>query len=122
MKVTVTDIITELESSDQVYVKLSKEDTEKIFKDMDSTPKNEYNEPDDSFTEGEMQFSFSKDGNLEEILVFPVYTDADSDAMSNGDFINAPNYIYGSKELINFIKNILDFNQKLNNNEITFDF
>ena len=122
MKVTVTDIVTELEDSNQVYVQLSREDTEKIFKDMDSIPKNEYNESDDSFTKGEMQFIFSKDGNLEEILVFPVYEDTDCDAMTNGDFINAPNYIYESKELINFIKSILDFNQKLNNNEITFDF
>ena len=89
MDMKFSDVIDELESCTMVTATLTREETEEIFKRKNRTPMNENIEPDDSYTQGEIQFLFEKDmSDVQEVLVYPVYEYEDS--IVNGDFIPAP--------------------------------
>jgi hypothetical protein len=81
------EVITET-SVNTVCALISRADVYELFKKHNATPKNEAMEPDNNYTEGEIQFNYDKeDGSLFEILVFPIYENDDGDIM-NGDFLN----------------------------------
>jgi len=79
--------IGELDGLDELYYKVSKEKTEAIYKAFSENPINPEGEPDDSYVEGDLQFHFdSESGELQEILLLPVYDDGEG--FADGDFIS----------------------------------
>ncbi len=92
----VSEVVTDLANTNEVYVKISADDLKQIYDDVGEIPVNDEGDEDDSYTEGEIQFVFDKHNHLDEILVFPVYED---DGAVNGDYIDAPNNIWENNEL-----------------------
>ena len=81
------EVITET-SVNTVCALIAKEDVTAIFERHRISPKNDAMEPDNSYTEGEIQFNYDKDDNsLSEVLVFPTYKDEEG-GLTNGDFVN----------------------------------
>ncbi len=100
----VEDVILDFSDSDQVYVSISKEETEKFFKDARVTPKNEYGKEDETYTGGEIQFIFEKDGDkIQEILIFPVYSN-DQGSSNGSSFIDAPDSVWENTNLLNAVR------------------
>ena len=80
MKLTFTEAMTDLTDRDEVYATISKEDLAKLFEDAVEVPSNDDGKKDDSYVSGEVQFIFTKEGELEEILIAPVYETEDQRA------------------------------------------
>ncbi len=90
-KISFTDVM--ITSVITACAYLSKEQVKDIFTECGETPKDMLMENNEDYLEGELQFNFDKDTKrLTEILVFPVY--ASIEGLANGDFINAPDYIW----------------------------
>ncbi len=92
MKLEFTEVMTELSDHDEVYAEISKEDLAKIFKNAKEVPVNDDGKKDDSYVSGEVQFIFSKEGQLNEILIAPVYET--KDGCVNGECISAPEALW----------------------------
>lgn len=106
---TIEDVVTNLDGVDEVYVEISKDITEQLFKSAREIPVNVNGKHDESYVSGELQFIFEKGtGNLIEILLFPVYRSSSSGDFINGDFIDSPDSIYNNDNLISDVKSHLD--------------
>ncbi len=96
MKITYIEVCTDLANTDEVYAKISKEDTKKLYESAGETPINQNGAEDHSYIEGEVQFIFEKDQTLSEILLFPVYEE--DDGFINGDFIPGPEGLWAKED------------------------
>lgn len=97
---------------DTVYIELSKETTKSLFHEVGSAPYNDGDTPDESYVLGELQFEFDKDTIfIKEILLFPVYFDAEEDVYQNGDFVNITNNLEYSEEHLEMILKQLNDNR-----------
>ncbi len=86
------EVMTDLSDRDEVYAEISKEDIAKLFADAGAVAANDDGEKDDSYVSGEVQFFFSKEGELNEILIAPVYET--EDGYVNGESIDAPEALW----------------------------
>ena len=96
MKLTFTEAMTDLTDRDEVYATISKEDLAKLFEDAVEVPSNDDGKKDDSYVSGEVQFIFTKEGELEEILIAPVYET--EDGYANGECISAPDALWNEEK------------------------
>ena len=96
MKLEFTEVMTQLSDLDEVYAEISKEDLAKILKDAKEVPVNDDGKKDDSYVSGEVQFIFSKEGQLNEILIAPVYET--KDGFVNGECISAPEVLWDEEK------------------------
>ncbi|MBQ3905973.1 MAG: hypothetical protein II743_04315 [Lachnospiraceae bacterium] len=96
MKLTFTEAMTDLTDRDEVYATISKEDLAKLFEDVVEVPSNDDGKKDDSYVSGEVQFIFTKEGELEEILIAPVYET--EDGYANGECISAPDVLWNEEK------------------------
>ncbi len=101
----VAEVITELADVDEVFLRISKEDTKQFFEDQGITLPETAEEG--ILEEGEIQISFEKDlasfKDPTEILIFPVYKDTDETCnfLNCGeDFIYAPDSVYNDTEML----------------------
>ena len=79
-----------------MYATITKEELAKLFTDAGVVAANDDGKKDDSYVSGEVQFAFSKVGELEEILIAPVYET--KEGYVNGEFINAPDTLWNEEK------------------------
>lgn len=98
---TIEDITMGLKDSDQVYVRIAKEDTEELHRKMHSIPININGEVDFDYEFGELQFVFEKETeDIGELLLMPVYQVQENPGdYANGDFIKLPEHIFDEETM-----------------------
>ncbi len=88
-KLVFVEMIDTFNSMNTVYYEISTALLKALFDDAGEQPKNDILVADDSYIKGEVQYNFSKEGELEEVLLLPVYTNEDGEPIA-GDYISAP--------------------------------